>query len=347
MSRPRIYVSREVHPSVLARLGEVGETRAWAGPDPCPVDVLEKEVADVDAVLGTHRWTAALMDKAARLRLIALVAVGFDMVDIEAATQRGILVTNTPDVLTDTVADLTFALMLAAARRICEMDRWLRAGQWKVAGVTPMAWDIHHATVGIIGLGRIGSAVAERALAFHMKVLYYDTVRKRDLEKQWGYQFVDQETLLRGSDFVTLHVPLLPETRGMMGAAELALMKPTAFLINSSRGNVVDEPALIKALQEKRIAGAGLDVFEKEPVDLGNALLKMENVVMLPHVGSATAATRQAMLDLAINNVLAVLQGKPPLTPVNPEVLSSPDYSRKPETPSPAPSPIEGEGHPS
>jgi lactate dehydrogenase-like 2-hydroxyacid dehydrogenase len=322
MVRPKIYVSRAVHPSVLARLGEVGETRAWEGEDRCPADVLAKEIADVDAVLGTHRWTAAVMDKAPRLRLIALTSVGFDMVDVDAATARNILVTNTPDVLTDTVADLTFALMLAAGRRICEMDRWLRAGQWKNAGITPMAWDIHHATLGIIGLGRIGSAVAHRALAFHMKVLYYDTVRKKDLEKAHGYQFVDQQTLLRESDFVTLHVPLLPDTKDMMGTAQMALMKPTAFLINTSRGPVVDERALIRALQDGRIAGAGLDVFEKEPVSLANPLLKMENVVVLPHVGSATEATRTAMLDLAVNNVLAVLQDKPPLTPVNPEVRS-------------------------
>jgi lactate dehydrogenase-like 2-hydroxyacid dehydrogenase len=322
MSKPRVYVSREVHPSVLARLGEVGETRAWTGLDRCPADVLEKEVTDVDAVLGTHRWTAKLMDKAPRLRLIALTSVGFDMVDIDAATQRSILVTNTPDVLTDTVADLTFALMLSAGRRIGEMDRWLRAGQWQTAGVTPMAWDVHHRALGIVGLGRIGSAVAHRALAFDMKVLYYDTVRKRDLEEQFGYQFAEMENLLRASDFVTLHVPLVPETKGMIGASQLAMMKPTAFLVNAARGPVVDERALIKALQEGRIAGAGLDVFEKEPVDLANPLLKMENVVILPHVGSATEATRQAMLDLAIDNVLAVLQGKPPLTPVNPEVVS-------------------------
>jgi len=322
MARPKIYVSRAVDPSVLARLGEVGETRAWDGEDRCPADVLTKEIADVDAVLGTHRWTAAVMDKAPRLRLIALTSVGFDMMDVDAATTRSILVTNTPDVLTDTVADLTFALMLAAGRRICEMDRWLHAGQWKNAGITPMAWDIHHATLGIIGLGRIGSAVAHRALAFHMEVLYYDTVRKKDLERTHGYQFVDREILLRESDFVTLHVPLLPNTKGMMGAAEIALMKPTAFLINTSRGPVVDEQALIGALQDGRIAGAGLDVYEKEPVDLANPLLKMENVVVLPHVGSATEATRTAMLDLAVNNVLAVLQDKPPLTPVNPEVLS-------------------------
>ncbi|HWT80555.1 MAG TPA: D-glycerate dehydrogenase [Candidatus Methylomirabilis sp.] len=322
MSRAKIYVARAVSPSVLARLGKVGETHAWEGPDRCPDDVLEKEVADADVVLGTHRWTAKVMDKGPRLRLIALTSVGFDMVDMDAATKRGILVTNTPDVLTDTVADLTLALMLAAGRRIAEMDRWLRAGQWKVAGITPMAWDIHHATLGIIGLGRIGSAVAHRALAFQMDVLYYDTVRKKELEKQHGYRFVDQETLLREADFVTLHVPLEPETKGMMGAAQLALMKPTAFLINTSRGPVVDERALIKALQESRIAGAGLDVFEKEPLDMGSPLLKMENVVILPHVGSATEATRTAMLDLAVSNVVAVLQGKPALTPVNPEVGS-------------------------
>jgi lactate dehydrogenase-like 2-hydroxyacid dehydrogenase len=311
-----------VPPSVLARLGEVGEVRAWKGQDRCPVETLEKEVSDVDAVLGTYRWTSGLMEKARRLRLIALTSVGYDMVDVEAATARDILVTNTPDVLTDTVADLTFALMLSVGRRICEMDRWLRAGQWKDVAGAPMAWDIHHATLGIIGLGRIGSAVARMALAFNMKVLYYDTERKQDLEQQYGYRYADMNTVLRDSDFVSLHVPLLPDTKGLMGAAQLAQMRRTAFLINTSRGPVVDESALIKALQEKRIAGAGLDVFETEPVDMANPLLKMENVVLLPHVGSATDATRTAMLDLSVNNVLAVLQGKPPLTPVNPEVLS-------------------------
>jgi lactate dehydrogenase-like 2-hydroxyacid dehydrogenase len=279
-------------------------------------------VAEVDAVLGSNRWTAELMDQAPRLRLIALTAVGFDKVDIAAATARGILVTNTPEVLTETVADLTFALILSVGRHIPEMERWLRAGQWRTVGETPMGRDVHHATLGIIGLGRIGAAVAHRALAFHMKVIYYDVVHRKDLEEQLGYQFVDLETLLRQSDFVTLQVPLLPETRRLVGAAQLAMMKPTAFLINASRGPVVDEGALIKALQEGRIAGAGLDVFEREPVDLENPLLKMENVVALPHVGSATEATRQAMVDLAADNILAVLQGKQPLTPVNPEVLS-------------------------
>lgn len=322
MPRPRVYVTRVVHPSVPARLGEVCEVRGWAGPGRCPADVLEKEVADVDAVLGTERWTTELMDKAPRLRVIALTAVGFDKVDVAAATGRGIIVTNTAGALTDTVADLVFALVLATARRVCEMDRWVRAGQWRTAGVTPMALDVHHKSLGIVGLGRIGVAVAERARGFHMKVLYHDVIRREDLEKQFGYRFLDLDTLCSESDFITIHTAFTPETGGMIGEAQIAKMKPTAFLINTARGAVVDERALIKALQEGRVAGAGLDVFEKEPIDPENPLLKMENVVTLPHVGSATEATRRAMVDLAADNVLAILQGKQPLTPVNPEVLS-------------------------
>jgi glyoxylate reductase len=322
MSRPKVYVSRSLDPRVLARLGEVCEVQAWPGPGKCPAEVLAKEGGKVDAILGTDRWTAAMLDQASRLRLVALTAVGFDMVDVAAATARGILVTNTPDVLTDSVADLTFAFILAAARRVCETERWMLAGQWKTLGVTPMGRDVHHATLGIVGMGRIGAAVAERARGFHMPVLYFDFVRREELERQFGYRYVTLETLLKESDFVTLHVPLLPETTGMIGAAQLAMMKPTAYLINAARGPVVDERALIAALQAGQIAGAGLDVYETEPIDASNPLLAMENVVKLPHVGSATGATRQAMVNLATDNLLAVLQGKPPFTPVNPEVLS-------------------------
>jgi lactate dehydrogenase-like 2-hydroxyacid dehydrogenase len=322
VSKPTVYISRGVRPTVLTRLGEACETRAWAGTGRCPAEVLEKEVADVAAVLGTDRWTAALMDKAPHLRIIALTAVGFDSVDLAAATERGIIVTNTAGSLTDTVADLVFALMLAVARRVPESERWLRAGNWHAVGVTPMGRDVHHSTLGILGMGRIGAAVADRARGFQMTVLYHDTVRREDLERQHGYRFVTLDTLLRESDFVSLHTALTPETRGMIGESELAKMKPTAFLINTSRGPVVDERALIAALQAGRPAGAGLDVFETEPIDLESPLLKMETVVALPHVGSATEATRQAMVDLATDNVLAVLQGRPPLTPVNPEVLS-------------------------
>jgi glyoxylate reductase len=323
MSKPSVYVSRGVTPRILARLSEACEVRGWPGPGRCPTDTLVREAADADAVLGTDSWTAAMLGQVARLKLIALTSVGFDMVDLPAATARGIRVTNTPDVLTETVADLTFALLLAAARRVPESERWMRAGQWKTLGVTPMGRDVHHATLGIVGMGRIGVAVAERARGFHMQVLYYDFVRREALEREFGYRFVDLNTLLTESDFVTLHVPLLPETTKMIGAKELALMKPTAFLVNAARGPVVDEQALIAALTEKRIAGAGLDVFETEPIRLDNPLLAMENVVALPHVGSATEATRQAMLELAIDNVLAVLTGKAPVTPVNPDVLPS------------------------
>jgi glyoxylate reductase len=285
---------------------------------------LEEEGANVDAVLGTDGWTAAMLEKTSRLRLVALTSVGFDMVDVAAATERGILITNTPDVLTETVADLTFALILAVARRVCEAERWLRAGQWQTPGISPMGRDVHGSTLGVVGLGRIGAAVAERARGFRMQVLYTDFVRRESLEQRYGYRFVSLEALLRESDFVTLHVPLLPQTKGMMGEAQLAMMKPTAYLINAARGPVVDERALILALQSGRIAGAGLDVYETEPVALSNLLLKMDNVVTLPHVGSATEATRQAMVDLAADNVLAVLQGKPPITPVNPEILARP-----------------------
>ena len=322
MTKPRVYVSRSVRPEVLARLGEVCEVRTWSGPGRCPAEVLTKEGAAVEAILGTDRWTAAMLGEASRLRLIALTAVGFDMVDVAAATARGVLVTNTPDVLTETVADLTFALLLAVARRVCETERWMRAGQWQTLGVTPMGRDVHHATLGIVGLGRIGAAVAERARGFRMSVLYFDFVRREDLEREFGYRFVPLDTLLRESDFVTLHVPLLPQTSGMIGAPQFALMKPTAYLINAARGPVVDERALIAALQAGRIAGAGLDVYENEPAPSSNPLLAMENVITLPHVGSATEATRQAMVDLATDNVLAVLQGKPPRTPINPDALS-------------------------
>lgn len=324
MSNPKVYVSRVVNPSVLTRLSEVCEVRAWQGPGKCSADVLEMEIADVSAVLGTDRWTAELMDKAPRVRIIANTSVGYDNVDLGAATERGIIVTNTAGSLTDTVADLTFALVLAAARRVCEMDSWVKAGQWRAFGTAPMGLDVHHKTLGLVGLGRIGAAVADRARGFHMKVLYYDAYRREDLEKEFGYRFADLDSLCSESDFISLHTDLNAKTRGMFSEAQLAKMKPTAFLINTSRGEVVDEAALIKVLQAKRIAGAGLDVFEKDPIDPDSPLLKMENVVTLPHEGSATNATRQAMVDLAADNILAVLQGKPPLTPVNREVLSRP-----------------------
>jgi len=323
MTKPKVYVTRTMQPETLARLEAVAEVRMRREAGRCPSEELTREAADAAAVVGTDVWTAAMMAAAPSLKHIALTSVGFDMVDLTAATARGILVTNTAGSLTDTVADLVFGLMISAARRIPEMDRWTRAGQWVNLGAAPMGLDVYGTTLGIVGLGRIGVAVAERARGFRMRLLCHDSVRREAEERRLGCEFVSLERLLGESDFVTLHTPLGPETRGLIGAAQFALMKPTAFLINTSRGPVVDEAALIAALQAKRIAGAALDVFEREPIDPQSPLLAMENVVVLPHIGSATAATRQAMVDLAVDNAVAVLQRKPPLTLVNPEVLQA------------------------
>lgn len=323
MPRSKVFIPWPMPEAIIAPLRDAFDVRVWPGPGRCPEDALVKEIADAEGFLGVARWTSDLLDKAPKLRIIALTSVGFDAVDVPAATARGVVVTNTPGVLTDTTADLAFCLLVTVARRIGEAERFMRAGQWGKPGTNAsfLGRDIHHATLGVIGLGRIGAAVAHRARGFHMRVLYHDAFRREDLERQFGYEYVDLDTLLRESDFVTLHVSLSSETRHLIGAAELAKMKPTAFIINASRGAVIDEAALIEALREGRIAGAGLDVFEKEPTDPDNPLLHMENVVVTPHIGSATAATREAMQRLAVDNVLAVLQGKPPLTPVNPEVL--------------------------
>jgi len=324
-SRPKVlFFSAKPDERLLQRLGEVAEVVLPASPGLSPQEVIQRQAADVDVALGTVPWPAAAQALAPRLRLIATISVGFDHIDVPAATQRGILVTHTPDVLTDTTADTAFALLMMAGRRLGEAERFVRAGKWRSPGDATLLFgrDVHHATLGIVGLGRIGKAVARRAQGFGMKVIYYDIVRQEELEKQHGYQFVDFDTLLRESDFVTLHTNLTPETRHLMGAAQFAKMKPTAVLINASRGPVVDEQALIAALREGRIAAAGLDVFEKEPTDPDNPLLKMENVVVIPHIGSATAATRGAMADLAVSNVVAFLRGEPPLTPVNPEALA-------------------------
>jgi lactate dehydrogenase-like 2-hydroxyacid dehydrogenase len=323
VSRPRIFAAYPAPDFILSALSEVGELSVWRGPGRPTLEDLASELSDVEAVYGNLRWTEETFALAPKLRVIANTSVGFDNVDVAAATAHGVIVTNTPDVLTDTTADLAFSLLVAAARRIGEAERFVRAGLWGKPGQYPgfLGRDIHHATLGIVGLGRIGAEVAHRGLGFHMNVIYHDALRREDLERQHGYRFVDLDTLLRESDFVSLHVSLSAETMHLIGAGELAKMKPTAILVNASRGGVVDEQALISALREGQLAGAGLDVFEKEPVDPDNPLLKMENVVVTSHIGSATLATRQAMGRLAAANVVAVLQGKPPLTPVNPEVV--------------------------
>jgi lactate dehydrogenase-like 2-hydroxyacid dehydrogenase len=268
------------------------------------------------------RVSEDLLERAPRLRVIANVGVGYDNIDVAACTRRRILVTNTPDVLTETTADLSFALLVAVARRVVECDRFVREGHWHY-WQWKYLWgaDIFGKTLGVYGLGRIGKAVARRARGFSMRVLYYDIVRPPPaLEQELGAQFVDRETLLREADFLTLHVPLTPDTHHLISSREFAMLKPTAFLINAARGKVVEEAALVEALQSRRIAGAGLDVFEYEP-QVQPALLALPNVVLTPHVGSASAETRLAMAMLAAENLLAGLESRRPPTPVNPEIF--------------------------
>jgi glyoxylate reductase len=268
--------------------------------------------------MGSHPVRAAVIEAAPRLRVIAVAAVGYNLIDVAAATRRGILVTNTPGVLTETTADMAWALMLATARRVAEGDRFVRAGRWK--GVTwslMLGRDVQGATLGIIGLGRIGKAIARRASGFGMRVLYH--TRRPDPEaERLGAAYRSKADLLREADFVVLSVPLTPETRGLIGDAELALMKPSAYLVNVARGPVVDEAALVRALQEGRLAGAGLDVFEDEP-RVHPALVELDQVVLTPHIGSASRATRLAMATRAAENCVAALAGQRPPNLVNPE----------------------------
>lgn len=272
--------------------------------------------------LLTDTVDAELMDAGSELEIIANYAVGFDNIDLDAATRRKIPVTNTPGVLTDTTADLAWALILAAARRIAEADKFTREGKFKEWGpMLILGRDVHGATLGIIGLGRIGSAVARRAMGFDMQVLYADATRAEEkLERELKVTFVTKEELLRQADFVTVHVPLSDQTKHFIGKDELRMMKKTAFLINTSRGPVIDERALVDALKREEIAGAGLDVYESEP-ELAPGLADLENVVLLPHIGSASVETRTKMALIAAENLLAVLQGKRPPNIVNPRVL--------------------------
>ena len=251
------------------------------------------------------------------VKVVANVAVGYNNIDVDAARRRGVVVTNTPDVLTETTADFAWALLMATARRVVEADRFVRSGQWD-RWLWDLLWgaDVYGKTLGVVGFGRIGRAVARRALGFNMRVMYQDAVpADAAVERDLRASRVELETLLRESDFVSLHTPFLPETRHLMNARTLRLMKRSAILVNAARGPVVDEAALVRALQEGWIAGAGLDVFEEEP-KVHPGLVPLSNVVLAPHIASASLDTRVAMATLAVRNCLAVLDGKPPLTPV-------------------------------
>jgi len=257
------------------------------------------------------------------LKIIANYAVGYNNIDVSAATERGIIVTNTPGVLTDTTAEMAWALLMSVARRIVEADRYSRSGAFKRwESNLLLGSDVHGKTLGIIGLGRIGRAFAKRSLGFDMRVIYHN--RKRvdpDVEEELGAEYVDLDTLLEESDFISIHAPLTSETRHMIGARELGLMKGTAYLINTSRGPVIDEEALADALSSGKIAGAGLDVYEEEPV-INPKLLELDNVVLTPHIGSGSVETRTKMSVMAAENIIAAMRGERPPNIINPEVLA-------------------------
>jgi glyoxylate/hydroxypyruvate/2-ketogluconate reductase len=313
--KAHILITRAIFPETIAFLKQHFVVADNQDGRPFDEQTLAAKLADKEGVLlfSNDRLDAAVMARAPRLKASCNVAVGYNNVDLAAATERKIMVTNTPEVLTDSTADTTFALILAAARRVTELEAWLRAGNWDSVRFTEMLGrDVHHATLGIIGMGRIGRAVAKRARGFDMRVLYSDTVRlSPHLEQECDARYVSKEELLGQSDFVTLHVFYAPETHHMIGSKELALMKPTAVLINAARGGVVDELALVDALKNGRLYAAGLDVFENEPA-VRPELLALKNVVLLPHIGSQTETTRRAMAQLAADNLVAALQGREP-----------------------------------
>jgi glyoxylate reductase len=324
--RPKVYVTRRIPEIGLKILREHCEVIYRNEFSPPARDELLKAVEDVDVIYCTLNETIdkELIDRAKRLKVVGTMSVGVDHIDVEYATKKGIYIVYTPGVLTETVADHTWALLLAVARRVVEADSYVRRGEWKIAWAPTMmlGYDIYGKVLGIIGLGRIGQAVARRAKGFNMRILYYDVVRRGELEKELGVEYTPLERLLMESDYVSIHVPLTPETRGLIGERELRLMKKTAILVNTSRGPVVDQKALFRALKEKWITGAGLDVFEKEPIDSNDPLLKLENVVLTPHIGSASHDTRNKMAELTAIGIIKVLKGEMPENLFNLEVIN-------------------------
>jgi glyoxylate reductase len=323
MDRPTVFVTRRLPGDALSRLSEHASVDVWPGHMPPQPDELASRTRRADGVicLLTDRIDAALIAACPRLRVISNVAVGYDNVDIAAATARRISVGNTPGVLTETTADLAFALMLAAARRLGEAERFVRGGRWRTWDPNQLLGrDVFGATLGIVGYGKIGQAVARRATGFAMSVLYTTSSSPGYAWTDGQPRPVSLDTLLRESDFVSLHVPLVESTRHLIGEPQLRAMKPTAFLINTARGGVVDQAALVRALHEGWIAGAGLDVAEVEPVPSGDPLLDAPNVVLLPHIGSASHATRERMASMAVDNCIAGLRGERLPHSVNPEV---------------------------
>ncbi len=328
--KPKVFVTRELFDDVIAKISEYYDVEVWDRYHHPPYEVLLSKAREVDALVSmlTDRVDCNLLQSSPRLRIVAQYAVGFDNVDVECATRLGIYVTNTPDVISDTVAELTWALILAVTKRILESDEFVRRGDWRKTGT---AWhpkmmlgaELKGKVLGIVGLGRIGTRAAKiGALGFGMKVIYYDIVRYKEKEGILGVEYRSSlEDVLREADIVSIHVPLTKETYHMINEERLRLMKRTAILINTARGAVVDTQALVKALREGWIAGAGIDVFEGEPIAADHPLTQFKNVVLAPHIGSATYEGRHRMAEVVLENLVAFYEGRRPPTLVNEEVL--------------------------
>jgi lactate dehydrogenase-like 2-hydroxyacid dehydrogenase len=332
--KQRILVTRAIFPEVIAQLARDFDIDCHNQDAALSPPQLAARLADKDGAITflSDRVDAAALANAGRLRVVSNVAVGYNNFDLAALKQAGVMATNTPGVLDETTADTAWALLLASARRIVGADQWTRAGLWQ-GWQFHDPWfgaDIHHATLGVLGMGRIGQAVARRAAGFSMQVVYHNRSRlPSEIEQICNARYVDKATLLREADFLVLLLPYSPATRHGIGAAELALMKPTAHLINVARGGIVDDNALIEALQQGRIAGAGMDVFENEPA-LDPRFFSLGNVVLTPHIGSSTRATRLAMAMLAAENLTTALQGRRPANLLNAELW--PDAPLLPDT---------------
>ena len=324
MAKPKVLATRPLFAAARAILDAACDVEYWQPPERIPREELLRRAKDKDALvcLLTERVNDELLSAAPKLRITSNVAVGFDNIDVPACTKRGVIATNTPGVLDETTADFAWTLLMAVARRIGEGEALARSGNWKGWDLDQLVGtDVWGKTLGLIGFGRIGRAVARRASGFQMKVIYTDAVRApENLEREFHAEFRDLDSLLAESDYVSLHVPLLDETRGLFNGARFARMKSTAFLINTARGPVIDEAALVHALETGKIAGAALDVFENEPfIHPG---LKRDNVVLAPHIASASLETRTKMACIAAENVVAFFGGQRPPNMLNPEVLS-------------------------
>src|SRR6202171_6072924 len=325
MARPKVLATRPLFPAAQKILNANCDVDYWTQPERISKEELFRRAADKDALvcLLTERVDAELLQAAPKLRIAANVAVGFDNINLADCTKRGVAATNTPGVLDETTADFAWTLLMAVARRLGEGEALARSGAWKGWDLDQLVGtDVWGKTIGLVGFGRIGRAVARRAGGFQMKVIYHDAVRvPLDVERGFHAEYRDLRTLLGEADFVSVHVPLLPETRGLFNGKTFSQMKPSAFLINTSRGPVVDEGALVQALENKKIAGAALDVYEKEP--LIHAGLKRPNVVLAPHIASASLETRTKMSCIAAENVVALFKGQRPPNILNPEVLKA------------------------